>query len=149
MAEDGKCNVGVLGGTIVYTVDHTKAKQSDTYQLQVLTVAANYEVKEKHMRCQIGDAKGAAGHVLLRFKNGGNLLTSMGHWVELMKIDTSDKKLFEVAEREYGAQYAQNMKEEYASIDSNKKKQWVSKNAVNFVQNQAPCSNMAQKSTKF
>ena len=26
MAEGGKCNVGVMGGTIVYTVDHKKAK---------------------------------------------------------------------------------------------------------------------------
>ena len=48
---------------------------------------------------EIGDHKGTAGHVLLRFKSGGMLLTSMGHWVELMKVDTSEKKLFELAER--------------------------------------------------
>lgn len=45
-------------------------------------------------QCQIGDYKGAAGHVLLKYKSGGHLLTSMGHWIELMKIDTSEKKLF-------------------------------------------------------
>lgn len=35
------------------------------------------------------------------------ILTSMGHWIELMKIDTSEKKIFEVAAREYGEVYAQ------------------------------------------
>jgi hypothetical protein len=34
------------------------------------------------------------------------MLTSMGHWVELMRIDTSAKKIFEVAEREYGFERA-------------------------------------------
>lgn len=35
---------------------------------------------------------------------------SMGHWVELMKIDTSENKLFEVAEREFGAVESEKMK---------------------------------------
>lgn len=42
---------------------------------------------------------GDAGHVLLRYKSGGMILTSMGHWIELMNIDPSEKKFFEVAER--------------------------------------------------
>ena len=41
--------------------------------------------------------------MLLSFKSGGHMITSMTHWVELMQIDTSDKKMFEFAEREYGA----------------------------------------------
>jgi hypothetical protein len=40
-----------------------------------------------------------AGHVSLTYKSGAVLLTSMGHWIELMKIDTSEKVLFDVAER--------------------------------------------------
>lgn len=35
----------------------------------------------------------------------------MGHWIELMKIDTSEKKLFEVAEREFGVNFAQQMRD--------------------------------------
>jgi hypothetical protein len=34
----------------------------------------------------------------------------MGHWVELMKIDTSEQKLFEVAELEFGAEEASKMR---------------------------------------
>lgn len=100
MAEGGKCNVEAMGGTIVYTVDqHVK---SEMYDLKVLTVVSNAHVEEEHLKCKIGEHTGAAGHVLLTFKCGGHLLTSMGHWIELMKIDTSEKKLFEIAEREYG-----------------------------------------------
>ena len=73
------------------------------------------------------------------------ILTSMGHWIELMKVDTSEKKLFEVAEQNFGAGYASQMKMEYASLDVGQQKEWVSKNAVKFVQNQAPCSNISKK----
>lgn len=44
--------------------------------------------------------------MLLRYKSGGMILTSMGHWIELMKIDPSEKKFFEVAERYYGPSFA-------------------------------------------
>jgi len=37
----------------------------------------------------------------------------MGHWIELMKLDTSEEKLFEIAERDYGNEYANKMKVEY------------------------------------
>ena len=73
------------------------------------------------------------------------LLTSMGHWIELMKIDTSEKKLFEIAERQYGMQKATQMRNEYAQMDFNMQKAYIQKNAVEFVQNQAPCSNMSKK----
>lgn len=97
MADKGKCHVEAMGGTILYSVDsHVK---HEGYDLKVLTVASNVKVKEEHMKCKVGEHVGAAGHVLLSFKSGGHLLTSMGHWVELMKIDTSEKKLFEIAER--------------------------------------------------
>jgi len=33
------------------------------------------------MKCKVGEHVGAAGHVLLKFASGGNLLTSMGHWI--------------------------------------------------------------------
>lgn len=37
------------------------------------------------------------------------------------------------------------MQMEYASLDVSKQQAWVSQNAVQFVQNQAPCSNMSKK----
>ncbi len=83
--------------------------------------------------------------MLLKYKSGGYLLTSMGHWIELMKVDTSEKKLFEVAEREYGQAYAAEMKMQYVSMDTTSQKAYIKNQAVNFIQNQAPCSNMNKK----
>lgn len=73
------------------------------------------------------------------------MITSMTHWVQLMQIDTSDKKMFEFAEREYGAEKVTQMKMEYASLNAMEQKSYVSRNAVEFVQNQAPCTNMYKK----
>lgn len=54
----------------------------------------NNNIANEHWKCKIGDLVGSAGHCLLTYKSGGHILTSMGHWVELMKIDTSEHKLF-------------------------------------------------------
>lgn len=35
-----------------------------------------------------------------------------------MKIDTTDKKLFEIAERDYGEQYANQMRAEYSQLNA-------------------------------
>jgi hypothetical protein len=34
----------------------------------------------------------------------------MGHWIELMKIDASAEKIFQVAEREFGSAKAAQMR---------------------------------------
>ena len=72
-------------------------------------------------------------------------MTSMGHWVELMKIDTSEKKLFEVAEKEFGVEEASKMKAEYMGMDVVQQRSYVASKASQFVKNQAPCSNMNKK----
>ncbi len=41
------------------------------------------------------------------------------------------------------------MKMEYANLDASEQKAYVSSNAVRFVQNQAPCSNMSKKAKQF
>lgn len=53
------------------------------------------------------------GHGLLSYKSGGKLLMGMAPWVELMRIDTSEKKLLNLAEFEYGKEEVK-----YASITS-------------------------------
>lgn len=142
MAAVGHCNVQAMGGTIVYGVDKTKA-DTDVYKMQVLTVVTSLN---QGNQCEINGKKGQAGHVLLTYKSGGHLLVSMGHWAELMKVDTTDKVLFEVAAREYGQERAQKMQMEYANIsDEVERKDYISKNAVEFVQSSAPCANMAKK----
>lgn len=150
MATEGHCNVSAMASTIVYGVDKTKLDH-DVYKLEVLTVATGIaiNVNGQKYQCQVNDKKGAAGHVVLTYKSGGCLLTSMGHWIELMKIDTSEERLFEVAAREFGEEKMKSMKMEYEQLDVASKKAYVSKNAVSFVQSQAPCKNMSKKAKKF
>jgi hypothetical protein len=93
----------------------------------------------------VGDHKGSAGHVLLTYPSGGMILTSMGHWVELMKIDTSAEKVFEVAEKEFGAAKAAQMRSEWAVMEVEQQNAYISSNAMEFIKNQAPCSNMYRK----
>lgn len=75
------------------------------------------KVDDENLKCQIGEFSGPAGHVLIKYPSGGAILTSMTHWIELMKVDTSQQKLFEVAAREYGANYANLQKMEYDALD--------------------------------
>lgn len=74
------------------------------------------------------------------------ILTSMGHWVELMKIDTSEKKLFEVAENMYGASEVKKMRAEYENMDVSEQRAYIETKGREFVRNQAPCNNMFKKS---
>lgn len=112
MAEGGRCNIHAAGGTIVYCVN-SKNLNHNVYKLQVLTVVTTIPAPKRHLSSKIGEFEGSAGHVLLKYPSGGMILTSMGHWVELMKIDTSEKKLFEVAENMYGASEVKKMRAEY------------------------------------
>lgn len=98
LARENTCDMIAMGGTIVYTVNNRNLQHS-FYNLKVLTIVETLKPNEENLVCRIGDYEGAAGHVLLRYPSGGSILTSMGHWVELMKIDTSAEKLFEYAER--------------------------------------------------
>lgn len=95
MAEKGECHVHALGGTIVYGINRSLTETKE-YKLEVLTVVKSLNIKNQ---VKIKDVKGQAGHVLLTYPSGGTLLTSMGHWIELMKVDTSEKVLFDLAER--------------------------------------------------
>lgn len=94
MASVGHCNVHAMGGTIVYGVDMQQADKN-AYKLQVLTVVTSSSLEKYNV--EVNGKKGQAGHVLLTYKSGGHLLTSMGHWIELMKIDITDKVLFDIA----------------------------------------------------
>lgn len=77
-----------MGGTIQYCVDSSKINHKH-YNLQVLTVVSNIKPPKKQYISKVGQFEGSAGHVLLKYPTGGMILTSMGHWIELMKIDTS------------------------------------------------------------
>ena len=114
----------------------------------MLTVVPNLKPPSENLVSKIGEHTGSAGHVLLTYPSGGMILSSMGHWVELMKIDTSADKIFQVAEMEYGVEKANKMRAEWSNLGEVEQKEYVTKNAVEFVRNQAPCSNMNRKARR-
>ena len=89
-----------MPGTIIYGLNPDV--KSEAYDLQLLTIAKDLKLSNEKYLAKIDENIGAIGHTLLKYKTGGMLITSMSHWIELMKIDTSEEKLFEIAEREYG-----------------------------------------------
>jgi hypothetical protein len=67
------------------------------------------------MKCSVGEGghekRGMAGHVSLTYAAGGQLVTSMGHWIELTRINTSLDGVLRVAARNFGQQ-------EYADLQA-------------------------------
>jgi hypothetical protein len=102
--ERGSAVVNTLGGTIVYTVNPERSA-TDIYTLKVLTVASDMDVPEQ-LLTTVGEGeatkRGAAAHVTLTYANGGQLVTSMAHWIELTKIDTSLEAVMRCAAQEFG-----------------------------------------------
>jgi len=105
-AERGSAVVGTLSATVVYTVN-PKRPATDLYTLKVLTVASDVRVRvAEHLMCSVGEGdnmkRGAAGHVTLTYSGGGQIITSMAHWIELTKIDTSLEAVLRCSAQEFG-----------------------------------------------
>merc|ERR1711907_689721 len=111
--------VSAMGGTILYTVN-PKAPRTDRYDLKILTVVTDasdgLQRVQEDMKCSIGERdatkKGVAGHVTLTYPSGGQLVTSMGHWIELSKIDTSLESVLRVAQKNFGDSEAKSFQQE-------------------------------------
>lgn len=122
--ETGQAVVEAMSDTIVYTVNPNRRK-TDAYDLKVLTVVSEISSGEPsqlsdNMKCSIGrggsddEKKGAAGHVVLTYKSGGQLVTSMGHWIELTRINTSLDAVLRTAARNFGDEEVADFRREYA-----------------------------------
>jgi hypothetical protein len=156
-AEQGKAVVSAMGDTIMYTVDPDR-KQTSLYDLKVLTVVT--DVASSRMNsgagsskmCSVGDGDGKrtgwAGHVALTYPSGGQLVTSMGHWIELSKIDTSLESVLRVAEKNFGDQEARSFEEELSkySTDAERTK-CIQERAYSMVTKSMPSK--MKKRTKF
>lgn len=101
--------------------------------------------------------KGTVGHALLKYKTGGILLLSAGHWIELSNLNVEINNLEEVAMKNYGSQneYMQEINEikqmDFSNVQEKKEK--MNKIASKFVQQTAACnyssfSNAPSKSNK-
>merc|ERR1740121_380759 len=60
------------------------------------------------MECTVGEGanmkRGMAAHVTLTYASGGQLVTSMGHWIELTRINTSLDNILRVSAHNFGQQ---------------------------------------------
>merc|ERR1712232_388983 len=155
-ATQGKAVVNAMGDTIVYTLNPKRSK-TDAYDLKVLTVATEYGSASTHaltdeMKCSIGDGgtqkRGTAGHVTLTYKEGGQLVTSMGHWIELTQIDTSVEAVMRVAMHNFGGEEAAKWRQEYAmqATDADRA-EWVQKTSHQMCRQSVPTRMLAR--TKF
>lgn len=124
-SDDGKAVVKALGSTIVYSVRPDRPK-THVYELKVLTVASNFggsRTIPSDLQCSIGTGQnikhGAAGHVTLTYADGGGqLVTSMGHWIELTRIETSLESVMRCAAREFGEEEFNKYSAEYSTQTS-------------------------------
>ena len=119
---------------------------NDKYQLEVLTVATQLgdldldSVFDGKIRpCQIGEYVGCAGHVLVTYPSGGKILTSCGHWIELVKLDTNMESLLLVAKQEYGEKMYSALQSEYMSAMNEQERSNIrQKYAQRMIQSSAP-----------
>merc|ERR1711879_275087 len=125
--ENGHAVVSAMGDTILYTVN-PKRPQTELYDLKVLTVVTDHvpdygmdteygSQPTEDIKCSVGDEThrktGFAGHVILTYKSGGQLVTSMGHWIELTRIDTSLEAVLRTAAHNFGAAEVADFQREY------------------------------------
>lgn len=129
-ADKGKAVVTAMGNTILYTVNPLR-KSTDLYELKVLTVVTDYAPDhsdprsapvQEEAKCSIGDAdaqkKGLAGHVTLTYAEGGQLVTSMGHWIELARLDATLDSVMRAAEHNFGEEEVNKFRREYDHLGS-------------------------------
>lgn len=147
LCESGEASVAAMGGTIAYAVDAEVAAGAP-YRVEVLTVATAFEGTPALERfsealrggrvCVVGSHRGAAGHVRLTFPNGGAMLLSCGHWVELVKLDVTAERLMQVAEKTYGVERSAKMAEEMSAAAPAARAQLVQDYARQIVNQNSP-----------
>lgn len=139
LSETGRVEIGAMPYTIAYTVDSAVADATDQYELQVLTVAYGMEgIKTEDLppnqRCNLGKHRGVAGHVMLEYLSGGILLTSCGHWSELLHMDVSEAQLIRTALERHGEGYAEAISTQLGVAPS------IRAISTSFVLSSPPCT---------
>lgn len=71
----------------------------------------------------------------------------MTHWIELVKIDTTEKKLFELVARQYGTAESVKLDAGLAEVRASggNASAYIQKKAALYVQGASPANNLAQK----
>jgi len=150
LCEDGKAVVHAMSGTIAYNVDLGVADNS-SYALEILTIAQSMRgvnVRDRDA-LHIGDESGAAGHVILKYPSGGQLLTSAGHWLELSKLNVDVDRFLAVAKNNTDDVYYTAMYNDIQSSATMEERQRKCDTYANvYIQTQAPCNTVSSKRMK-
>jgi hypothetical protein len=151
--EEGCATVDSMQDTIVFTVNPQLPK-TDVYDLKVLTVATRVNGTQipDHMKCSIGAGenvkKGAAGHVTLTYSSGGQLVASMGHWIELTRLHTSFEAVRRVAAGEHGDVECRSFVDEWENMSTaSQASRCVQRRAREYIAKSVPTRMKAK--TKF
>eukprot|EP00040_Diaphanoeca_grandis_P031589 m.189328 g.189328 ORF g.189328 m.189328 type:complete len:951 (-) comp32370_c0_seq1:41-2893(-) len=145
LCTENTVNVHCLGGTITYGVDHkqvAKATAKAAYKLEVLTVVepSTSVTCDPLYQCKIDDVSGAAGHVMVTYPSGGAILASATHWIELMKFDVPENRLFSIAQANYGKDFVDEIACEFNACTTDDERIKVgAKYSCEMVQATVPC----------
>lgn len=141
MCESGNAIVNVMCGTIVFTVSHNRPA-TELYDLEVLTICSpsNITYEETDM-LEIGQYTGTAGHVTLKYNNGGSILVSAGHWIELCNLHgASEESVLRSCGMQLGVEEQRMMESELRSAASSCEREVVvQRRAQQVVMSSAPC----------
>jgi len=146
---DGEAILHCQPETIVYGLAHGAIKATTAYSVDVLTVvtgvtsrtAPPHHQRQVDAGCSVAGRQGTAGHVLLRYPTGGCILASAGHWMELVKLDVSEDRLLEAAQREYGQQFSDQLQQQWAAAPTAEARYQVTQSvASQMVQSTVPCT---------
>merc|ERR1712118_326700 len=89
--------------------------------------------------CRVGDHAGLAGHVLLSYPSGGQLLASASHWSELSRLDVTEATLLEVA-ASYGTSFHTKVQASLAACPSPAhRRETIQTYSNHIVQQSVPC----------
>jgi hypothetical protein len=143
LSENGQAHVHAMSSTILYSVDRSVLQRNSAkYTAEILTIVSKIQGGQspqcKEHTLNLGEHRGAAGHVLLKFPDKGMILCSSGHWIELAKLDASINTVILQAEKEYGVEYAQKFKTEYDSAPQARKSAMIQSEASKIVFQSAP-----------
>jgi hypothetical protein len=67
---------------------------------------------------EVGQYKGTAGHVLLKYRSGGMMLVSATHWMELTNVNADEADVAQVLLQRQGEFAAAQFQEELRSCKS-------------------------------
>ena len=167
LATGGRARSHAMPSTILYALDQARvaAAEEEGSTIQVLTVASSIDGASAAQHLQWSGAGGGsvtlsqadgggadeeplaglAGHVLLTRPSGGMLLTSMGHWIELVNLDVSERSLLSAAQG-FSPEFQAEMEGELSSSRTEEERSaTVQRYSCKMVSMSSPCSPAARR----